>query len=75
VSPYLSFETSVRELWDVPLPDTIPRRHRAVFTMLCCWSLWKHRNAVIFEGLQPCLRRLLRACADEAHLWAYRLTP
>jgi hypothetical protein len=41
--------------------------------MLCCWNLWKHRNTAVFDAQHPCLRRLLRACAEDAQLWAHRL--
>jgi hypothetical protein len=67
------FSASVLELWNMPLPPLIPQRHRAVFLMLCCWNLWKHRNAVVIDAQRPCLRRLLRTCAEYVRLWAHRL--
>jgi hypothetical protein len=73
VAPASVFSASVLELWNMPLPPLIPQRHRAVFLMLCCWNLWKHRNAVVFDAQRPCLRRLLRTCVEDARLWAHRL--
>jgi hypothetical protein len=73
VAPASVFSASVLELWNMPLPPLISQRHRAVFLMLCCWNLWKHRNAVVFDAQRPCLRRLLRTCAEDARLWAHRL--
>jgi hypothetical protein len=31
----------------------------STFVILCCWNLWKHRNAVVFRGDTPCLPLLL----------------
>ncbi|RCV43807.1 hypothetical protein SETIT_9G323400v2 [Setaria italica] len=46
---------------------------RDVFTFLCCWHLWKHRNGVVFNEQQPCLSNILRSCREDARLWASRL--
>lgn len=37
--------------------------------ILGSWTLWKHRNACVFDGSAPNLRRALQAFIDEAHLW------
>jgi hypothetical protein len=73
VAPATVSSASVLELWNMPLPSLIPQRHRVVFLMLCCWNLWKHRNTAVFDAQHPCLRRLLRACAEDTQLWAHRL--
>ena len=43
------------------------------FAMLCCWHLWKHRNAVVFQGQRPSLARLVGSCKEDALLWCGRL--
>jgi hypothetical protein len=63
---------SVRELWNAGVPPSTLRRHRAMFILLYCWNIWKHRNAVVNEH-RPCLQRLFQACNDDAKLWAHRL--
>jgi hypothetical protein len=40
-------------------PSTVPTKHYNMFVLLCCWRLWKRRNAVVFHGKdhrlqQPC---------------------
>ena len=43
------------------------------FTMLCCWHLWKHRKAVVFQAQRPSVTRLLGSCREDAMLWRGRL--
>jgi hypothetical protein len=64
---------AVRALWDVPLPSSVPVKHRTIFLFLCCWHVWKHWSAVVFEALSPYLGRLLQHARDDARLWAARL--
>lgn len=45
----------------------------APFILLCCWQLWKHRNAVVFRAEPPSLARLLGSCREDAALWRGRL--
>ena len=43
------------------------------FVLLCCWHLWKHRNAVVFQRLVPSLARARQCCREDADLWRVRL--
>ena len=36
---------------------------------LVVWCLWKHRNAVIFDGQRPAVPRVLRCIREEAEAW------
>lgn len=40
-----------------------------VFTLLCCWHIWKQRNAVIFREASPSLAQTLKARQDDTVLW------
>ncbi|GJN28013.1 hypothetical protein PR202_gb16092 [Eleusine coracana subsp. coracana] len=37
--------------------------------ILGSWILWKHRNACVFEGAQPCINTIIREFENEKHLW------
>ncbi|XP_073351793.1 uncharacterized protein [Aegilops tauschii subsp. strangulata] len=43
------------------------------FALLCCWQLWKHRNAVVFQRQQPSLQRVVGCCREDTTLWRGRL--
>ncbi|XP_073367519.1 uncharacterized protein [Aegilops tauschii subsp. strangulata] len=45
----------------------------ASFVLLCCWRLWKRRNAVVFREDPWSLAATLKACRDDAVLWRARL--
>ena len=36
---------------------------------LICWSLWRHRNGVVFEGHSPSVEAAIRLVQSEADLW------
>jgi len=55
----------VSELW---LTQTPPRVHADTAhptILLCCWEIWKHRNEVVFRGMQPKIDRLVSACKEQ----------
>jgi hypothetical protein len=54
-------------------PAGIPAETTSTFTLLCCWQVWKHRNAVAFQAPRPCLPLLIKNCRDDAVLWKARL--
>lgn len=41
--------------------------------ILSAWVLWKHRNAILFDGARPCVQSVLRlrSFEEERHLWGY----
>lgn len=53
------------------LPMT-PDRRRGLSTIasLTAWSLWRHRNAVIFDKIVPSSTSLIAAIQEEARSWA-----
>ena len=36
---------------------------------LICWSLWRHRNGIVFEGHRPSVETAIRLVEPEADLW------
>ncbi|CAN6236003.1 unnamed protein product [Urochloa humidicola] len=66
-------QPKVQELHLLPRPDHVPGQHFEMFVLLCCWQLWKRRNALIFHGETMNLQGLLHSCREEARLWACRL--
>jgi len=50
----------------------IPKQLRKGFNSLCilgAWTLWKHRNACVFDGGSPSLQQALQAFKDDSQLW------
>ncbi|GJN18079.1 hypothetical protein PR202_gb05199 [Eleusine coracana subsp. coracana] len=37
--------------------------------ILTAWYIWKHRNRVVFDGVQSSPQVLMRDIKDEAHCW------
>jgi hypothetical protein len=67
-------DARVKELHSYPVPPVIPAATGATFTLMCCWHLWKHRNAVAFREQRPSLPLLLKNCKDDTALWKHRLS-
>ena len=38
--------------------------------LLTMWELWKHRNAVVFDGVSPAIDYVLRRVTAEGKVWA-----
>ncbi|XP_002443394.2 uncharacterized protein LOC8068106 [Sorghum bicolor] len=54
-------------------PPTIPREAFSSFLAICCWQLWKARNAFIFRTDTTSVQALLLQCKNAANQWAFRL--
>ncbi|CAN6206059.1 unnamed protein product [Urochloa humidicola] len=66
---------TVRTLWTVPRPTTVPAKHYSTFLLLVSWHLWKHRNAVVFNQETASHACFWRDCNEDAKLWCYRWQP
>lgn len=51
----------------------VPDDQFSAFITLCCWQLWKRRNAFVFRQESLNLRQLLLSCKSEANLWRARM--
>ncbi|RCV20930.1 hypothetical protein SETIT_4G097600v2 [Setaria italica] len=74
----LGFQTAdatVKLLWTVARPATVPKRQFLAFLLLVSWLLWKQRNDLVFQHQQPNLPRFWIQCRDEARLWSLRFKP
>ncbi|XP_004963682.1 uncharacterized protein LOC101781465 [Setaria italica] len=67
--------SSVTSLWTVPHPTIAPGKHYSTFLILLCWSLWKHRNEVVFQRAPASSQRFWTTCCTEARLWRERFKP
>lgn len=54
-------------------PREIPALHFSTFVLLCCWSLWKRRNRLVFDGVLTTMPEFLASVRAEAALWRHRL--
>ena len=64
---------SVRALHRFDASPAVGANSPACFVLLCCWRLWKHRNAIVFQGDTMSLAATLKACRDDAVLWRGRM--
>ena len=42
---------------------------RTIFALVW-WELWKHRNAIVFDGAQPSIEQLLQRVREEGVVWS-----
>jgi hypothetical protein len=63
----------VRCLHTYDAPLAVAASTAPTFMLLCCWNLWKHRNAVAFRAQRPCLALLLKNCREDAKFWRARV--
>ena len=52
----------------------LQKQHKKGFNSLCilgAWTIWKHRNACVFEGASPNLQVAVQAFKEESHLWQF----
>jgi hypothetical protein len=56
-------------------PDgRVPRDEFSAFLALCCWQLWKARNAKVFRQETLSVDQVLASCQATAELWRFRLS-
>jgi hypothetical protein len=63
------------QVWGLHLlsmPSSIHPATALAFVLLCCWHMWKQRNAAVFRAAAPSLQLLLKTCRDDAVLWSGR---
>ena len=65
--------TSVADMHTLRPLNPLLRAGFATFLALCCWQLWKARNAAVFRHEAVSVGQLLRTCKSVAELWRHRL--
>jgi hypothetical protein len=45
-----------------------PKNMRVIITLVL-WELWKHRNAIVFDGASPSLVGLIKRIVEEGNVW------
>jgi hypothetical protein len=63
---------TVHGMQSLPRIQNIPAKQFSSFLALCCWQLWKRRNALIFRNENLPLRQVLHAYALDAAAWRPR---
>ena len=65
-------EVSFLDWWSssVTAAPTAMRKGLSSLVLLAAWSLWRHRNACIFDNARPSTTLLLQAIKDDARIWA-----
>lgn len=49
--------------------DRRTRRDFATRIVLICWCLWRHRNAIVFERVRPCVSMVAQSIEQEGAAW------
>jgi hypothetical protein len=62
----------IGELHLLSMPGSVHPATALAFVLLCCWHLWKQRNAAVFRAAVPSLQLLLKTCCEHAVLWSGR---
>ncbi|GJN12749.1 hypothetical protein PR202_ga31056 [Eleusine coracana subsp. coracana] len=60
--------------WWKKASNRVAKQHRKglnTLIILGAWTIWKHRNAVVFDGLSPNIQLALDNLRLEAQLWAF----
>lgn len=47
-----------------------PRCDAATVLVLVCWSLWKHRNRIVFDHIRPSVVQVLTDVIAEGKAWS-----
>lgn len=66
-------DMSIGGLHSLPPIQAVPSVQYSAFFTLCCWQLWKRRNAFIFRNEALSVYQVLQACGLEAAAWRPRL--
>lgn len=45
------------------------KRTTNALIILVMWEIWKHRNAIIFEGATPCKNSVILRISQEGRMW------
>ena len=51
-------------------PNNLRRKDLHTIFILTIWELWKHRNAIVFDGASPSLGVLLGRVRSEGRMWS-----
>jgi hypothetical protein len=50
-------------------PESAKAKGGRTLAILVCWSIWRERNARLFEGQEKNVAHLVSEIKDEADLW------
>ncbi|PNT69036.1 hypothetical protein BRADI_3g48335v3 [Brachypodium distachyon] len=61
--------SSLTEWWENVRLQGRSRKNLATTSTLVFWMIWKHRNAIVFDGETPGVDKILRAIQVEGADW------
>ena len=72
LAPQLA-ETSFDDWWEKILGETEEQTKQGLnsVVILGAWTLWKHRNNCVFDGVPPNLIRALQLAGEELHFLGF----
>jgi hypothetical protein len=66
-------DLSAQAMHTLPKIQALPLTQYSTFFAMCCWQLWKRRNALIFRNETLSIRQVLQACCLDAAAWQPRI--
>ena len=72
ITPPMDGATTFFAWWALASATSPSGLHKGLNSIvaLTAWAIWKHRNAAIFDGVQPSTDDLVVSIQDDARLWA-----
>ncbi|KAE8769478.1 hypothetical protein D1007_58943 [Hordeum vulgare] len=64
---------SVRDMASLASAAAVAVDSGVEFALMCCWHMWKHRNAVVFQCQLSSLSRVHCCCREDDMLWRERV--
>jgi hypothetical protein len=64
-------DTSFSEWWRIAMKKVKKEHKKGVNSLIIlgAWTIWKHRNACVFDGVSPSINLIISELKDEYSLW------
>nr|XP_040254031.1 uncharacterized protein LOC120972617 [Aegilops tauschii subsp. strangulata] len=70
---FLPSTDDLNELWDIPLPQHLPKNAWPFVLLALLWKIWTARNDMLFRCIDQCFVMTIRNLISDLDLWSHRL--